>query len=252
MYDKIIEMNERNFIILNKLYNEEQFKRTTALIGINNLEKLINSKVLVFGVGGVGGYVVEGLCRSGVGYIGLVDNDVVSVSNINRQIIATYDSLGEYKVDIMAKRIKSINPNAHCEIYKTFYLKDNEKIDFSIYDYIIDCIDTVSSKIAIIEKAKKLNIPVISSMGTGNKIDPTKFKVSDISKTSMCPLARVMRYELKKRKITDVKVVYSTEEPFNINLQTSEDRKSIPASSSFVPPVCGFIIASEVIKDLIK
>lgn len=237
---------------MDKLFNEEQFKRTTALIGEDSLEKLLNSKVLVFGVGGVGGYVCEGLCRSGVGHIGLVDNDVVSVSNINRQIIATHDSLGEYKVDVMAKRMKSINPNICCDVYKTFYLKDNDEIDFSIYDYIVDCVDTVSAKLAIIEKAKQLNIPVISSMGTGNKIDPTKFKVADISKTSVCPLARVMRYELKKRNITDVKVVYSTEEPFNINLQTTENRKSIPASSSFVPPVCGFVIASEVIKDLIK
>lgn len=232
----------------------EQFERTKALLGEEGLNKLNNANVIIFGIGGVGGYVCEALARSGVGNFTLVDHDVISVTNINRQIIATYNTVGNYKVDEMKKRILEINPKAIVEVRKEFFLSEtSHTYDFSKYDYVIDCIDTISAKIEIIRKAKEENAEVISSMGTGNKIDPTKFQVADISKTSVCPLARVMRYELKKRNIKDVKVVFSTENPYNINLQDDENnRKSIPASSSFVPPVCGFIIASEVVKSIVN
>lgn len=228
-----------------------QFSRTEMLIGKDGVEKLKNSRVLVFGVGGVGGYVVEALARSGVGSIDIVDNDKISITNLNRQIIATYDTIGKYKVDAAEKRILSINPKAEIVKYNLFYTPETKTlIDFSKYDYIIDAIDTVAGKIAIIEEAKRNGIRIISSMGTGNKTNPTKLEVADISKTSMCPLARVIRQELKKRKISKVKVVYSKEEPIKNNVK--ENNKTVPASMATVPAAAGLIIAGEVIKDLIK
>lgn len=231
----------------------EQFSRTISLLGQDGLDKIKNTTVAIFGIGGVGGYVCEGLARSGVEKFYLIDNDVVSISNINRQIIATHDTIGLDKVEAMKNRILSINPKANVETYKTFFLPENSsQFDFSKFDYVVDCVDTVSAKIEIIKKAKETGCRVISSMGTGNKIDPTKFEVCDISKTKICPLARVMRTELKKRGISEVTVVYSTELPYKINLQEDNTiKKSIPASSSFVPPVCGMVIASWVVRDII-
>ena len=226
-----------------------QFSRTAMLIGTKALEKLASSRVAIFGIGGVGSYVVEALARSGVGAFDIVDNDTVNITNINRQIIATHDTIGKLKVDVAKKRILSINPKAEVSACNVFYLPENaDKFDFSQYDYIIDAVDTVTAKIDIIVKAKENNIPVISSMGTGNKLDPTKFKVADIYETSVCPLARVMRRELKRRGIDSLKVLYSEEEPKTT--PQSEDRT--PSSISFVPSVAGLIIAGEVIKDLIK
>ncbi len=242
----------------------QQFIRTQALIGKDNMDKLSEARVAVFGVGGVGGYVVEALARSGVGHIELIDHDTVAESNLNRQIIATYDTIGRFKVDVMKERILSINPDAEVVAYKCFYLPENKAdFDFSKYSYVVDAVDTVTAKLTIIEEAKKAGIPVISSMGTGNKLNPVMFEVTDISKTSVCPLAKVMRKELKNRGITDVKVVYSKEEA----LKPMEDlgteamdalseqeklkgRRSTPGSVSFVPSVAGLIIAGEVIKDL--
>ena len=230
---------------------DNQFSRTEMLIGKEGVEKLKNSRVIVFGLGGVGGYVIEALIRSGLGAIDIVDNDKISITNINRQIIATHDSIGEYKVDAAEKRILSINPEVKVTKHQKFYMPDTRtEIDFSLYDYIIDAIDTVSGKITIIEEAKKHGVKVISSMGTGNKTNPTKFEVADISKTTVCPLARVIRQELKKRKISKVKVVYSKEEPIKNSI--IEDSKIVPSSIAFVPSVAGLIIASEVIKDLIN
>ncbi len=224
----------------------EIFSRTERLIGAEGIEKLKKARVAVFGVGGVGGYVVEALARSGVGTLDLIDNDVVSESNINRQIIALHSTLGKLKTEVAAARVKDINPEIKVRTHNVFFLPETaDAFNFSHYDYVIDAIDTVSGKIALIERAKAANVPVISSMGTGNKLDPTAFAVADISKTSVCPLARVMRRELKKRGIEHVKVVYSTEEPH----KTDGD---VPSSISFVPSVAGLIIASEVIKDLIK
>lgn len=231
----------------------ERFERTKLLLGNASVEKLIKSKVCIFGVGGVGGYVAEGLARCGVGTIDLVDKDIVSRSNINRQIIALEDTIGLYKVDVMKKRILKINPQCNVTAYKLFYLPETEnEIDFSKYDYIIDAIDTVSAKISIIENAKKNNVMVISAMGAGNKLDPMKFEISDINQTSVCPLARVMRYELKKRGIKGVKVCYSKEEPQKSNLIDENTNKQIPGSISFVPSVCGLLIAKEVVNDLLK
>ena len=191
---------------------EDQFSRTEMLLDENSIELLSKSRVAVFGVGGVGGYAVEALARSGVGALDLVDNDEVCLSNINRQIIATHKTLGRPKVEVAKDRVLEINPNCDVKIFRTFYTPETAKeFDFSKYDYIIDAIDTVSGKISLIEQAKKYNIPIICAMGAGNKLDPTKFEVADISKTSVCPLARVIRTELKKRKIKDVKVVYSKE-----------------------------------------
>ena len=213
------------------------------------METLKNAKILLFGVGGVGGHIAEALARSGVGRIDLVDNDVVSSSNINRQIVALNSTLGHYKVDVMRERILDINPKCEVKVFKLFYLpKNSNTFDFSQYDYVIDAVDTVTAKLEIIEKAKHANVNIISSMGAGNKLDPTKFVVTDISKTKVCPLAKVMRHELKKRGITNLKVVYSTEEAIKIPVQEGE--KATPGSVSFVPSVCGLIVASEVIKDL--
>lgn len=223
----------------------EIFSRTERLIGKAGLERLAKARVAVFGIGGVGGYVVEALARSGVGALDLIDNDTVSESNINRQIIALHSTIGKRKTEVAAARVRDINPAIEVRVHNVFFLPETAaSFDFSLYDYVVDAIDTVSGKIALIEKAKEANVPVISSMGTGNKLNPTAFEVADISKTSVCPLARVMRRELKKRSIGNVKVVYSKEEP-------KENSSSEPASIAFVPPVAGLIIAGEVIKDLI-
>jgi len=219
--------------------------RTELLIGKDKLGKLKDSRVAVFGIGGVGGYVVEALSRCGIGAIDLIDNDKVCPSNLNRQIIALRSTIGEYKVDAAEKRILDINPDIKITKYKIFYTPDT-KFDFKKYDYIIDAIDTVAGKLSLIEQAKKYNIPIICSMGTGNKLNPAKFEVADISKTSVCPLARVIRQELKKRKISKVKVVYSKEQPIK-----HDEMPRTPASISFVPAAAGMIIAGEVVKDLI-
>lgn len=224
---------------------KEQFSRTAQLLGNENVEKLFDKHVIVFGVGGVGGYVVEALVRSGVGNISIVDNDVVNESNINRQIIAFHSTIGMQKVEVLKNRILDINPECQVFVHNQLFLPENSNdFDFSIYDYVVDAVDTVTAKIEIIKKSKESNVPVISSMGTGNKLNPVGFKVSDISKTKVCPLARVMRNELKKRGISKVKCVYSEENPV---IQTKT-----PASVAFVPPVAGLLIASEVIEDLIK
>lgn len=230
-----------------------RFERTALLIGEENVEKLKKAHVAVFGIGGVGGYVVEALCRSGVGTLTLIDKDTVSESNINRQIIALSSTVGRLKTEVAAERAKQINPDICVHTKNVFYLPETEKeFDFSTFDYVVDAIDTVSGKLSIIQRCMEAKVPVISSMGTGNKLDPTAFKVADISKTSVCPLARVMRRELKKRGIDRVKVVYSEEEPKDSKAIDKESGKTIPASIAFVPSVAGLIIAGEVIKDLIK
>lgn len=239
---------------------ENQFIRTQMLVGKQGIEKLKNSTVAVFGVGGVGGYTVEALARSGVGTIVIIDNDTVSLSNINRQIIATHDTLGMLKTDAAEMRIKSINPDCTVIKHNCFFLPENaDSFDFSKYDYIVDAIDTVSGKIELVMKAVSVGTPIISSMGAGNKLDPTQFEVADISKTSVCPLARVMRRELKKRGVNHLKVVYSKEQaitPFEADeIKDEKDfarRRSLPGSVAFVPSVAGLIIAGEVIKDLTK
>ena len=231
-----------------------EFSRTELLIGKEGMEKLANSKVAVFGVGGVGGYTVEALARSGVGQLDLIDNDKVSLTNINRQIIATHSSLDKYKVDVAKERILDINPKAVVNTYKIFFTRENaEEFDFSKYDYVVDAIDTVVGKLEIIERTKKVGVPVISSMGAGNKMHPEMFEVSDISKTSVCPLAKVIRQELKKRKIKDVKVVYSKEIPLKPQQSDEENtnKRTVPGSNAFVPSVAGLIISGEVIKDII-
>lgn len=231
-----------------------QFSRTELLIGTEAMDKLKKSKVAVFGVGGVGGYTVEALVRCGVGSIAVIDNDTVSVTNINRQIIADLDTVGKSKVDVMEQRIKKINPDCRVEKHPVFYTAENAgDFDFSQYDYVVDAIDTVSSKIRLILQAQHADTAVISSMGAGNKMDPARFEVADIYKTSVCPLAKVMRRELKKRGVKKLKVVYSKEEPL-VPMQSDENvqgRRQIPGSNAFVPSVAGLIIASEVIKDLI-
>lgn len=247
-----------------------QFSRTELLIGKEGLEKLANSRVAVFGIGGVGGYTVEALARSGVGTLDLIDDDKICITNINRQIYATRSTVGKYKVDAAKDRILDINPNAIVNTYKTFYTPNtSNEIDFSNYDYIVDAIDTVVGKIELVMKAKELKIPIISSMGAGNKMHPELFEVADIYKTSVCPLAKVMRQELKKRKIRRLKVVYSKEVPMkpidDIEISCKKHcvcppgtvrkctaRRQIPGSNAFVPSVVGLIIAGEVIKDLIK
>lgn len=229
------------------------FSRTEALIGKEGLEKLKNARVAVFGIGGVGGYVVEALARSGVGELTLVDSDRVSKSNINRQIIALQSTVGEYKTEVMKKRVEDINPTIRVIVKNIFYLPETAgEFDFSCYDYVVDAVDTVTAKLSIIERAKDANVPVISSMGTGNKLDASAFKVADIHKTSVCPLAKVMRRELKKRGIDKLKVVYSEEEPKSKGVEGEKNGKPAPASISFVPPVAGLIIAGEVVKDLIR
>lgn len=232
-----------------------QFLRTEMLIGKDAVEKLNNSRVAVFGVGGVGGYVVESLSRAGVGNIDIIDNDTISVSNLNRQIIALNSTVGKNKVDVLKARLLDINPNLKVETYKCFFTRNTE-FDFSKYDYVVDAIDTVVGKLELITRAKSANVPIICSMGTGNKMNPTMFEVADISKTSVCPLAKVIRQELKKRRIKKVKVVYSKEMPLkpivteDMDVETKGGRIA-PASNSFCPAVAGLIIASEVIKDLI-
>ena len=224
----------------------EMFSRTKMLLGENAVELLQTKKVRVFGIGGVGGYVVEALVRSGVENFVLVDNDEVCESNLNRQIIATVDTIGKDKVDVMEERILSINPKAVVEKRKCFYLPENAAdFDFTRYDYIVDAVDTVTAKIDIIVRAAEAKVPVISAMGAGNKLDPTRFEVADIYKTSVCPLAKVMRHELKKRGVKKCKVVYSKEEPVK-----SANGERLPGSVAFVPSVAGLIIAGEVIKDL--
>lgn len=231
-----------------------EFSRTELLIGSKGLEKLASSHVAVFGIGGVGGYTVEALVRSGLGAIDIIDNDTVSLTNLNRQIYATHSSIGKYKVDVAKNRILDINPNIKINTFKTFYTPETSgEFSFEKYDYIVDAIDTVSGKIELILKASKSNTPIICSMGAGNKMDPTMFEVSDIYKTSVCPLARVMRQELKKRNIKKLKVVYSKEPPIKPSTKTEEItyKKNIPGSNAFVPSTAGLIIAGEVIKDLI-
>ena len=229
----------------------EQFSRTELLIGKDGVNVLKNSRVVVFGVGGVGGYVVEALARSGVGAIDLVDNDVFSVTNLNRQIYATHSTLGKYKVDVAKERILDINPECEVNAFRMFFSPDTE-FDFSKYDYVVDAIDTVSGKIELVMKCQEAGIPVISSMGAGNKMYPEKFEVADIYETSVCPLAKVMRQELKKRGIKKLKVVYSKEVPIKTNIKDEKTGKSVPGSNAFVPSTVGLIIAGEVIKDLIK
>ena len=235
------------------MQESNQFLRTELLIGKENVEKLKNSHVAIFGIGGVGGYVVEALARSGIGKFDLIDKDTISPTNINRQIIAIHKTVGMSKVKAMADRISDINPDAKVNIYETFFLPENsDMFDFSKYDYVVDAVDTVTAKVEIIMKSKENNIPVISAMGAGNKLNPTDFIVTDIYKTKMCPLARVMRREMKKRGVKDLKVVYSTEEAIKPDLWQSdaENLKIPPASIAFVPSVSGLIIASEVIKDI--
>lgn len=232
----------------------EQFSRTELLIGEDGLSKLSSARVAVFGVGGVGGYVVEALVRSGVTAFDLIDNDKVCLSNLNRQIIATLDTVGRDKVDVMKERILSINPDAVVNVYKCFYLPETaEQFDFKQYSYVVDAVDTVTAKIDIILRAEEAGVPIISAMGAGNKLDPTKFQVTDIYNTTMCPLAKVMRRELKKRGVKKLKVVYSTE-PARTPKSEAESKgtagRPVPGSVSFVPPVAGLIIAGEIVKDI--
>ncbi len=224
---------------------ENRFSRTEALLGEQAMEKLKKARVAVFGIGGVGGHVVEALVRSGVGAVDIVDSDKVCLSNLNRQIIATESSIGKYKVDVMKERILDINPEAVVNVHKCFYLPETkDEFDFSQYSYVVDAVDTVTAKIQLVMEAAEAGVPIISSMGAGNKLDPTAFQVADIYKTSVCPLAKVMRRELKKCGIKKLKVVYSKEQPVVKN--------TVPASVAFVPSVVGLIIAGEVIKDLVK
>lgn len=236
-----------------KWYNafmDKRFARTEALIGKGAIEKLKRCRIAVFGAGGVGGYVIEALARSGVGAIDIIDGDKVDITNLNRQIIATENTVGMLKVDAAEERIKCINPDCSVKKYPLFFLPENSnQIDFSVYDYVVDAVDTISAKIEIVLKAKKGGIKVISAMGAGNKLDASRFKVADIYETDVCPLARVMRRELKKRGVEKLKVVYSDEPPANSAL--TEKGKPVPASVAFVPSVAGLLIAAEVIKDLI-
>lgn len=247
-----------------------QFSRTELIFGKDAMEKIFKSRVAVFGIGGVGSYTAEALVRSGIGAIDVFDDDKVCLTNINRQLFATRKTVGKYKVDVAEERLLEINPNVKVTKHNVFFTKENaDEFDFSAFDYIVDAIDTVTGKIALVEKANEYNKPIISAMGAGNKIDPTRFEVTDIYKTEVCPLAKVMRSELKKRGIKKLKVVYSKETP--IALKATEnvcgegncicppdvkrkcsDKRQIPGSNAFVPPVVGLIIAGEVIKDLIK
>lgn len=230
----------------------EELERSRLLLGDEKIEKLKNLKVAVFGVGGVGGYVVEALARTGIGNFVITDNDKISISNINRQIIALQNTVGMMKTEVIKKRILDINPDADVEIHNCFYLPgSHDNYNFADYDYVIDCIDTVSAKIDIILQSQAVNTPVISSMGTGNKLNPAMLEVEDIYKTSVCPLARVMRTELKKRGVKKLKVVYSKETPIKVSAPLEHtSRRSIPGSVAFVPACAGLIIASEVIREL--
>lgn len=241
---------------------ETQFSRTQLLLGEEALDKLKNARVAVFGVGGVGGYVCEALVRSGIGAFDLIDSDEVCLSNLNRQIIATRSSVGRYKVDVMKERMLDINPDVDVRVYKCFFLPENaDEFPFAEYDYVIDAVDTVTAKIELVMKCQKENVPIISSMGAGNKIEASAFKVADIYKTKTCPLAKVMRHELKKRGVKKLKVVYSEEKPITPIAESTENtqaveasartqRRSTPGSLAFVPSVAGLIIAGEVVKDL--
>jgi tRNA A37 threonylcarbamoyladenosine dehydratase len=247
-----------------------QFSRTELLFGKDAMEKLENARVAVFGIGGVGGYTVEALVRSGVGAIDLIDDDKVCLTNLNRQIIATRKTVGKYKADVMKERILEINPDCKVEVHKCFYLPETkDEFDFSKYSYIVDAVDTVTAKIQLVMEAQEKGVPIISSMGAGNKLNPAEFEVADIYKTSVCPLAKVMRRELKKRGVKKLKVVYSKEKPIrpiedmSISCRTNcicppgakhkcTERRDIPGSTAFVPSVAGLIIASEVMKDLAK
>ncbi len=248
----------------------DQFSRTELLIGREALEKLAASRVAVFGIGGVGGYTVEALARSGVGALDLIDDDRVCLTNLNRQLYATRKTMGQYKVDAAAERIRDINPDAKVRIYKTFYTPETAgQFDFTEYDYIVDAIDTVAGKLALAENAERAGTPIISCMGAGNKMDPTAFEVADIYSTSVCPLAKVMRRELKRRGIGRLKVVYSKEPPMTpisdleadclaeeVSMSGTEGkcvrRRQVPGSNAFVPSVAGLIVAGEVVKDLIR
>ena len=222
---------------------EQPFSRTELLLGAEGVKRLRDASVAVFGIGGVGGYVVEALARSGVGRLHLIDHDTVSVSNLNRQIIATVSTIGRYKVDVARERVLDINPEAKVSVYRTFFVPDKaEEFDFAGYDYVVDAIDTVTGKLALIMEAKQAGTPVISSMGAGNKLDASAFEVADIYQTLVCPLAKVMRRELKKRGVRKLKVVYSREQP------VSSSRP--PGSNAFVPAAAGLILAGEVVKDL--
>lgn len=233
--EKIIKMDEEK-------EQEGQFSRTELLLGKEAVKSLGNKRVAIFGIGGVGGFVCEALVRSGIGHFDLIDKDVVSLSNLNRQIIATISSIGRYKVDVMKERMLDINPDVDVKVHNCFYLPENASdFNFNDYDYVVDAVDTVTAKISIIVKAKEAGVPVISSMGAANKLNPEKFKVADIYKTSVCPLARVMRRELKKRNIDSLKVVYSDEEAIS---------SGGLGSVAFVPSVAGLILAGQVIKDL--
>lgn len=247
-----------------------QFSRTELVFGKENMEKLSQARVAVFGIGGVGGYVVEALVRSGIGEIDLIDDDRVCLTNLNRQLFATRKTVGKYKVDVAAERIAEINPKCKVNSYKTFYLPENkDEFDFKQYDYIVDAIDTVTGKIGLVMAAKEADTPIISAMGAGNKIHPEMFEVADIFQTSICPLSKVMRKELKKRGIKELKVVYSKEKPIKPledmsiscrahcicppgTVRKCTAKRDIPGSTAFVPPVVGLIIAGEVIKDLLK
>lgn len=239
---------------------KEQFIRTAMLLGEEGVTHLSKKRVAVFGIGGVGGHVAEALARSGVGSLDLIDNDTVNISNINRQIIATYETIGQYKTQVMKKRIESINPDCKVVTYECFYLpKKRNEFPFEQYDYIVDAIDTVTAKLDLVMTAHEMGIPIISSMGTGNKLDPTRLEVADIYETSVCPLAKVMRRELKVRGIPKLKVVYSKEEvitPYELESPQKGDaakgRRGIPGSTAFVPAVAGLILAGEVIRYLAK
>ncbi len=230
---------------------KEAFSRTENLIGAEAVDKLVNSCVAIFGIGGVGGYVAEALARSGVGKLVLVDRDVVSPSNLNRQIIATLSNMGRPKTELMKERIENINPGCTVETHQCFYLPENSgEFDFTGYDYVVDAVDTVTAKIQLIMQAEEAGVPVISCMGTGNKMNPALLRVEDIYRTSVCPLAKVMRRELKKRGIAACKVVYSEELPHKSGLIDEETGKAVPGSMVFVPGAAGLLIASEVVKDL--
>ncbi len=239
----------------------DQFARTKILLGEAAMERLAGARVAVFGIGGVGGYVCEALARSGVGALDLIDSDQVDITNLNRQIIATHETLGRYKTEVMRERILSINPQADVRVYQCFFLPENaEQFPFAQYDYVVDAVDTVTAKIELVLKAKAENVPVISSMGAGNKLDAGAFRAADIYETKVCPLARVMRRELKKRHVEHLKVVYSEEEPIcppQGEMAEAESGKSgerprmVPGSVAFVPSVAGLMIAGEVVKDLI-
>lgn len=230
-----------------------QFSRTELLLGEEAMQRLAGAKVAVFGIGGVGGYVCEALVRSGVGALDLIDKDTVSLTNLNRQIIATRKTIGQYKTEVMRERIAEINPDAEVTIHNCFFLPENaEDFPFASYDYIVDAVDTVTAKIALVMKAEEYGIPIISSMGAGNKLDASLFQVADIYKTKVCPLAKVMRRELKKRGIKKLKVVYSEEQPISPREteEPSDGRRAVPGSVAFVPAAAGLILAGEVVKDI--